>query len=446
MTEVGLRVELGVAVPAAGLGRRAGGRKQYRELTGRPVLLWALESFLADPRVRSVAVALPSEDVQDPPEWLLGIDPRVRVVEGGSHRGASVAAAVRSLSPDLDLVAVHDAARPLMGADVLERLVAELTVGGSELDGAVAGWPAVDTLKRTAADDVVLETPDRRRYWHAQTPQLFRTGILRQAYEGEHTADATDDAELVARIGGRIRMVRGSRWNLKVTLPEDVAMAEGVLRARPEGTRPWLEALADHVRDGGVLVHPTETVYGIGGRVEGAGLEALRRLKGRDASRPVLVLVTDRAMMSGLEWTPEAERLASAWWPGPLTLVLRDPESRYEEGVRSSQGGVAVRNTSHPLARAFLQALGEPLTSTSANAPGEAPALRPDTAARALQELGRGAVRVLDGGPLAVSEPSTVVDCTGAVPRVVREGALPVHRLKATLPELANPEIDSAGG
>lgn len=421
------------------MGRRAGGRKQYRELAGKPVLRRALEPFLADPRVEAVAVALPPEDLEGPPRWLRELDSRLRVVAGGRSRTASVAAAVRSLPGEVELLAVHDAARPLMGPDVLERCIAELVAGEGELDGAVAGWPAVDTLKRTDETDLVMETPDRRHFWHAQTPQVFRAEILRDACRQaeEDGVEGTDDAALVAGMGGRVRMVRGSRWNLKVTLPEDAAMAEGAFRARPEGTGPGLEALADHVREGGLLVHPTETVYGVGGRAGGEGLRAVCRLKGRGPQRPVLVLVTHRDMAPGLHWTPAAEALASAFWPGPLTLVLADPESRYEEGVRSEEGGVAVRDTPHPLVRAFLSVLGEPLTSTSANAPGEAPALRADAAARALHDLGGvESLRILDGGPLRPSEPSTVVDCTGSDPRLMREGALSAHRLKEVVPNL----------
>ena len=440
---------LGVAIPAAGSGRRAGGRKQYRELKGRPVLLRALQPFLRDPRVEAVAVALPEDDAAHPPPWLTEADPRLRVVTGGDSRTASVAAALRALPQNLTHLAVHDAARPLMGPDVLERCLAEVVAAPDHVDGAVAGWPAVDTVKRVDDDDFVVETPTRRYLRQAQTPQLFRAHLLREAYrraEAEGLED-TDDAALVARMGGRVRMVRGSRWNLKVTLPEDTVVAEAVLRARPEGTTGWLDALADHVQEGGLLVHPTETVYGLGSRPAGTGLHALLRAKGRGPERPVLLLTADPDPAPGLAWTSEARALADAFWPGPLTLVLHDPENRYPEGVRNVSGGVAVRNTLHPLIRALVHALEEPLTSTSANAPGDPPALRAHEAAQALQGLTGGGAsetqegfRTLDGGPLRPSAPSTLVDCTGPQARVLREGALPTRALQDVVPGIAPAE------
>ena len=115
---------VGVAVPAAGSGRRMGGvRKAFLELAGEPVLVHALRPFLVHPEVVRVAVALPREDALEPPEWLLSLDPRIRVVAGGASRTESVGNAVRSLPDDVTVVAVHDAARPLVSPEVVARCI-----------------------------------------------------------------------------------------------------------------------------------------------------------------------------------------------------------------------------------------------------------------------------------------------------------------------------------
>lgn len=224
-------VRVGVAVPAAGLGRRMGGvRKPFLELAGEPTLVHALRPFLADPRVVAIVVALAPDDMADPPAWLLGLDPRVSVVEGGDSRTESVRRALAALPADTTVLAVHDAARPLVSADVVARCI-EIA---SEGEGAVAGCPAVDTIKEVDADGRVVRTPDRATLWQAHTPQVFPAGLLRQAYSAADGAGASDDATLVERLGHPVRMVDGGAGNLKVTRPADVSVAEALLR----GTRP----------------------------------------------------------------------------------------------------------------------------------------------------------------------------------------------------------------
>lgn len=224
-------IRVGVAVPAAGQGRRMGGvRKAFLELEGEPVLVHALRPFLARDEVVAVAVALSPEDAEDPPEWLAALDPRVRVVPGGATRTESVRRAVRALPDGLRVVVVHDAARPLVRPDVVARCI-ELAAAG---EGAVAGVPAVDTLKETDETGVVSRTLDRSRIWQAHTPQAFPAAWALEAYQDG--GEATDDAALVERLGGRIRMVDGGRWNLKVTRREDVPVAEALLRLTRRGS------------------------------------------------------------------------------------------------------------------------------------------------------------------------------------------------------------------
>lgn len=215
-------------MPAAGSGRRMGGaRKPFLELDGEPVLVHALRPFLAHPDVVAVVVALAPPDAAEPPGWLTGLDDRIQVVAGGDTRAESVARALEVLPADLDVIAVHDAARPV----VTEATVAACVEVAASGVGAVAGCPAVDTMKEVDGDGRIVGTPDRSRLWRAHTPQVFPAPVLRRAYAGV-LGDATDDASLVERAGGVVRMVDGGAWNLKVTRPEDVPVAEALLRLR----------------------------------------------------------------------------------------------------------------------------------------------------------------------------------------------------------------------
>lgn len=198
-----------------------------------------------------------------------------------------------------------------------------------------------------------------------------------------------------------------------------------------------LDPVVDHLRGDGLLAYPTETVYGFGGRASPDAVRALAALKGREEHKPFLVLVSHRSSVEGLRWTDAATELAEIFWPGALTLVLADPRGIFPRGVRSASGGVAVRMSPHPVVRHLVEALGEPLTSTSANLPGEPPAASGAAAAEVAGRLvGGSAVVVVDGGRLPPSPPSTVVDCTGLEPVVVREGSVPVARLRCAIPEI----------
>ncbi|MEM7415529.1 MAG: 2-C-methyl-D-erythritol 4-phosphate cytidylyltransferase [Gemmatimonadota bacterium] len=217
---------VGVAVPAAGSGQRMGGvRKAFMELDGRPLLRHALTPFLDDARVSDIVVAVDEELFDDIPVWLAELAPRVRVVRGGDTRAESVRRALSALPDTLAVLAIHDAARPLVTSDVVSRCVDRALSGV----GGVAGSPAVDTIKEVE-DGVIVGSPDRARLWHAHTPQVFPAAILRAAYASG--VDATDDAALVAAAGGIVECVDDGGWNLKVTRPSDIAVAEVLLRTR----------------------------------------------------------------------------------------------------------------------------------------------------------------------------------------------------------------------
>jgi 2-C-methyl-D-erythritol 4-phosphate cytidylyltransferase len=166
-------------------------------------------------------------------KWLRTQDPTasraVTVVRGGETRSQSVRAALAALPGDLDVIAVHDAARPLVTGSIVARCI-DVALQGF---GAVAGCPAVDTMKVVDGAGHVVDTPDRATLWHAQTPQTFPAGPLREAYAAAGGED-TDDAALVARHvpSLKLKMVDGGAGNLKVTRQADVSLAEAILAAR----------------------------------------------------------------------------------------------------------------------------------------------------------------------------------------------------------------------
>jgi L-threonylcarbamoyladenylate synthase len=194
-----------------------------------------------------------------------------------------------------------------------------------------------------------------------------------------------------------------------------------------------------HLREGRVLAYPTETVYGLGGAVDHDAVERLVGLKKRPPAKPFLLLIAGSEMLERLDLhlTSSAARLAARHWPGPLTLVLKGGDKRVPGRLRGPEGGVAVRWTSHPALQRLIVAYGDPITSTSANVPGLPPAM---AASEIVQQwgdaIGRGIMLVLDGGRLTASPPSTVVDCTGRRPRVIRPGAITAAELRESVVDL----------
>ncbi len=205
----------------------------------------------------------------------------------------------------------------------------------------------------------------------------------------------------------------------------------------PFGTEADVRAAAAPVREqleaGRLVAYPTETVYGLGSAPRDAALAELARLKGRPPGKPFLLLVSGRLMAEewGLVFPAAARAMADVFWPGPLTLVLRGGEGRLPDQLRGPEGGIAVRHTSHRGMALLVRLVGFPITSTSANRPGGPPA--PGVAR--LEVLFRDAVDeglllVLDGGVLGNVPSSTIVDCTGPMPVLIREGALPRPELR----------------
>jgi 2-C-methyl-D-erythritol 4-phosphate cytidylyltransferase len=216
-------------VAAAGGGERLGRGepKALVECAGRPLVEWSLEPLAA--LCDRVVVALPAGSLEAQFSRAAALAERVA---GGASRSESVLAAVRA-SPEAHAYVVHDAARPLLTQELIERCVGEV---GHGWGGAVAAAPMTDTVKEAGAGGEVVRTLDRGTLWAVQTPQAFQAALLRRALDVDPAllAEATDDASLVEAVGGSVRVVESTPQNIKVTLPADLAAAEAALEARLE--------------------------------------------------------------------------------------------------------------------------------------------------------------------------------------------------------------------
>jgi len=212
-------------IVAAGSGTRSGGPKQWRSLAGKPVVRWSVETFLAA-GATSVVVAIPEGGSADINAALQGLTGWTAVI-GGSERAESVRRGLTQIEPGLPVL-VHDAARPLVLPTHVETLLAAI----KDADAAAPALAVADTLK-SADEGIVRGTVDRRGLWRVQTPQAFSPGVLQSAFEQWDGQEApTDDLAVVEAIGGRIRLVAGDPRLLKLTFPEDFAMAEAVVGNR----------------------------------------------------------------------------------------------------------------------------------------------------------------------------------------------------------------------
>ncbi len=218
-------------VLAAGSGERMSGLgpkqgpKAFLDLGGRPMLAWAVETAARLPLVASIVVAVP-EGFESEARAALALDRPVAVVEGGDSRQASVRAALAAVSDDAPFVVCHDAARPFATAELF-LMVLSIFEHFPEADGAIPVLPIADTVKRIDEGGFVVATETRTDLVAAQTPQAFRTGVLRGAHEAAAAAglEFTDDAALLEWAGSKVKAVAGEGGNFKITTPDDLARA-----------------------------------------------------------------------------------------------------------------------------------------------------------------------------------------------------------------------------
>ncbi|RLS28813.1 MAG: 2-C-methyl-D-erythritol 4-phosphate cytidylyltransferase [Planctomycetota bacterium] len=226
----------GVILAAAGQSNRfqdANYKKPFAPLAGRPVWLHSAEKFLERSDVRQVVVVVAPEDRESFVEKFsanlafMGIT----MTEGGAHRADSVRRGLEKLDAGIDMVAIHDAARPCLATPWIDAVFST----GARTGAAILAIPVVGTLKRVGADGTIIETVDRTGLWEAQTPQVFSRQVLERAFAAAQAgAPPTDEAQLVESIGQKVTVVRGSAMNLKITSREDLALAEQTLKALPK--------------------------------------------------------------------------------------------------------------------------------------------------------------------------------------------------------------------
>ena len=255
-------MRIGVIIAAAGKSTRFGeGDKLSQDLGGRPVLLRTVEAFTKRDEVVAIVVAAPPDDLEG---FRARFGPALgfngaKIVEGGrAERWESIARAIKALPDDLTHIAVHDGARPCIGQELLDRVFAAAEVSPA----VIPGIPVRDTLKRVsdeqvsaAADDAiadlilgdvgrastharrVVETVSRESLRAIQTPQVFEAGLLRRAYKTAELAGTTDDASVIERLGEPVLVVDGDPRNLKITTPDDLALARAIMSIAPPANR-----------------------------------------------------------------------------------------------------------------------------------------------------------------------------------------------------------------
>lgn len=224
-----------VILAAAGKSSRfrdANYKKPFAPLDNRAVWLHSAERFVNRDDVKQVVLVISPEDKDHfyskfgANVAILGID----VVEGGAERTDSVQKALERVRDDIDLIAVHDAARPCLADEWVDRVFAAAEKTGA----AMLAIPVAGTLKRVAPDHTIVETVSREGLWEAQTPQVFRRELLLKAYAQRGKEPSTDDAQLVERLGHKVMVVPGSPINLKITTKEDLQIAAYLLKAMPK--------------------------------------------------------------------------------------------------------------------------------------------------------------------------------------------------------------------
>ncbi len=222
-------------IVAAGRGTRMGGElpKVFLPLAGVPILIHTLRCVEQASLVEAGVLVVP-------PGWqeyaLALLEPygpfrlSWQVIPGGIERQDSVRLGLSRLDPQCEVVVIHDGARPFVRPEWIEESVRIAL----EIGGAIVALPAQDTVKRVSCRGVIVETLPREGLWLAQTPQTFRASLIRKAHTWAHSQGilATDDASLVEKMGGEVRVVRGTSDNIKITTPEDLLLAEGILRSR----------------------------------------------------------------------------------------------------------------------------------------------------------------------------------------------------------------------
>lgn len=203
--------------------------KQYHFLAGAPILIHTIRVFVASPCIDNIVVVVPADRVESTSQLLAeyGLaEGSVLVTAGGRRRQDSVRAGLDLLDTGVDIVLVHDGARPLVTVDLIERCYR----AAAEHGAAIAAVPVKDTLKKGGSDKRILHTVEREGLWQAQTPQAARLSLLQRAYELVGERDVTDEASLLELAGTEVWLVEGTEVNIKITRPDDLVIAEQIMK------------------------------------------------------------------------------------------------------------------------------------------------------------------------------------------------------------------------
>ncbi len=220
-------------IAAAGQGSRMGGQgKQFKDLEGKPIVGWALTVFEESDLIDEIILVVNEKDMSRAKKTVedLKIKKIKKIIEGGKERQDSVFAGIKEVKPDTDIVIIHDGARPFVTKEIISRAVNDAKEHGA----AVVAVPAIDTIKSSKKGNLVQETIDRTNLWLIQTPQVFKYKIIKEAYERAYKIKyrATDDSKLVERMGIPVKITKGSYENIKITTPDDLMVAWGILKVR----------------------------------------------------------------------------------------------------------------------------------------------------------------------------------------------------------------------
>ncbi|MCL2136452.1 MAG: 2-C-methyl-D-erythritol 4-phosphate cytidylyltransferase [Coriobacteriia bacterium] len=226
-----------VVIVAGGNGERFlhEGGKQLFSILGKPILTWSALAFDAVAEIGQIVIVAPEDRLDEYYQAAIAgfsfVTP-VKMAPSGVIRQESSFSGISAVDDQFDFIAIHDGARPLITPDYIDHLISVLR-GDLEIDGAVIGYPAIDTLK-LVNDRYILGSPDRSLLWAAQTPQIFRAQIIREAHVAALAEGfvGTDDSSLVERIDGRVVIVQGPRDNIKLTVPEDAVTVQAALQSR----------------------------------------------------------------------------------------------------------------------------------------------------------------------------------------------------------------------
>jgi len=223
-------------IPAAGMGKRMGAsiNKQYLQLDGMPIVARTIAVFENSPLIDGIMLVIPEEEIPYCRENVVnayGFTKVIDIVAGGKERQNSVMNGLNALKQHAsakDVILIHDGVRPFISPQIIEESIKAADSG----EGVLVAVPVKDTIKR-AVNGLVLETPDRETLWQAQTPQTFQFDLIYQAHNKarEDAFIGTDDASLIERLNGQVRILRGDYRNIKITTPEDLVLAEAFLKA-----------------------------------------------------------------------------------------------------------------------------------------------------------------------------------------------------------------------